>query len=90
VLKAFVDADGRLKQIPASRKKRGAVLRWLMRDFAPGPALSEGRGQRRDPGASLGQRDAAARADRPSHAGAQGPRLLAPAGIGVEGRAARP
>lgn len=33
VLKAFVDADGRLKQIPAARKKRGAVLRWLMRDF---------------------------------------------------------
>src|SRR6201999_3228076 len=35
--------------------------------------------QRRDPGASLGQRDAAARADRPPHAGAQGPSLLAPA-----------
>ena len=35
VLQAFVDADGKLKQIPASRKKRGVVLRWLMRGFAP-------------------------------------------------------
>ena len=35
VLQGFVDADGKLKQIPASRKKRGAVLRWLMHDFAP-------------------------------------------------------
>ncbi len=34
VLKAFVDADGKLKLIPAARKKRGAVLRWLMNDFA--------------------------------------------------------
>jgi DNA-binding transcriptional ArsR family regulator len=34
VLRNFVDAEGRLKSIPASRKKRGAVLRWLMRDFA--------------------------------------------------------
>jgi len=33
VLGNFVDADGRLKSIPASHKKRGAVLRWLMRDF---------------------------------------------------------
>jgi len=33
VLQGFVDAGGKLKQIPASRKKRGAVLRWLMRDF---------------------------------------------------------
>jgi DNA-binding transcriptional ArsR family regulator len=35
VLQGFVDADGKLKQIPASRKKRGVVLRWLMRSFAP-------------------------------------------------------
>jgi hypothetical protein len=34
VLRDFVAADGRLRQIPASRKKRGAVLRWLMTDFA--------------------------------------------------------
>lgn len=34
VLKSFVDADT-LKQIPASRRKRTVVLRWLMRDFAP-------------------------------------------------------
>src|ERR1700743_1182016 len=31
VLQGFIAADGTLKQIPASRKKRGAVLRWLMR-----------------------------------------------------------
>lgn len=36
VLQNFVAADGTLKQIPAARKKRGAVLRWLMRDFADG------------------------------------------------------
>ena len=34
VLKSFVGTDGVLKTIPASRRKRGAVLRWLMRDFA--------------------------------------------------------
>jgi DNA-binding transcriptional ArsR family regulator len=34
VLQGFVDADGKLKQIPASRKKRGVVLRWLMTGFA--------------------------------------------------------
>src|SRR5215475_8001844 len=33
VLAGYVTRDGRLKSIPASRKKRGAVLRWLMRDF---------------------------------------------------------
>lgn len=33
VLRNFVAADGTLKQIPAARKKRGAVLRWLMRNF---------------------------------------------------------
>jgi DNA-binding transcriptional ArsR family regulator len=34
VLKNFVGEDGRLKIIPASRRKRGVVLRWLMGDFA--------------------------------------------------------
>ena len=41
VLQAFVDEDGRLKQIPASRKKRGAVLRFLMRDFSAGRRYAE-------------------------------------------------
>jgi DNA-binding transcriptional ArsR family regulator len=41
VLKNFVAADGTLKQIPAARKKRGAVLRWLMRDFVSGRHYSE-------------------------------------------------
>jgi DNA-binding transcriptional ArsR family regulator len=36
VLQSFVAGNGTLKTIPASRKKRGAVLRWLMRDFAEG------------------------------------------------------
>ncbi|MGH8123175.1 MAG: metalloregulator ArsR/SmtB family transcription factor [Rudaea sp.] len=41
VLQGFVDANGTLKQIPASRKKRGAVLRWLMRDFPAARRFSE-------------------------------------------------
>ena len=41
VLQGFVAADGTLKQIPASRKKRGAVLRWLMRDFAAARRYTE-------------------------------------------------
>ena len=41
VLQGFVDADGKLKLIPASRKKRGVVLRWLMRSFATGRQYSE-------------------------------------------------
>lgn len=41
VLDAFVAKDGTLKQIPAARKKRGAVLRWLMRDFASGKRYGE-------------------------------------------------
>jgi len=41
VLQGFVDADGKLKLIPASRKKRGVVLRWLMRNFAVGRHYSE-------------------------------------------------
>src|SRR3982751_6197664 len=36
LLMGFIDAGGALKQIPASRKKRDAVLRWLMRDFVSG------------------------------------------------------
>ena len=41
VLQGFVDADGKLKLIPASRKKRGVVLRWLMRNFSAGRHYSE-------------------------------------------------
>lgn len=41
VLQNFVDGDGKLKSIPASRKKRGAVLRWLMADFADDRRYSE-------------------------------------------------
>lgn len=41
VLRGFVRADGTLKSIPASRKKRGAVLRWLMRGFAEGRRYAE-------------------------------------------------
>jgi hypothetical protein len=41
VLRGFVRADGTLSQMPASRKKRGAVLRWLMRDFPGGRRFAE-------------------------------------------------
>jgi hypothetical protein len=41
ILKGFVRADGTLTQVPASRKKRGAVLRWLMRDFQEGRRYPE-------------------------------------------------
>jgi hypothetical protein len=41
VLQGFVGADGLLKVIPASRRKRGVVLRWLMRDFTEGREYSE-------------------------------------------------
>jgi len=41
VLKNFVAADGTLKSIPATRKKRGAVLRWLMTDFEAGRRYPE-------------------------------------------------
>jgi len=41
VLQGFVAANGTLKQIPASRKKRGVVLRWLMRDFESGRRYTE-------------------------------------------------
>jgi hypothetical protein len=35
VLRGFVDAEGRLTLVPASRRKRGVVLRWLMTGFEP-------------------------------------------------------
>ncbi|HSZ51672.1 MAG TPA: metalloregulator ArsR/SmtB family transcription factor [Caulobacteraceae bacterium] len=41
ILAGFVDADDRLKEIPASRRKRAVVLRWLMRMFEPGRRYSE-------------------------------------------------
>src|SRR5579862_785491 len=40
-LRGFVRADGTLSHMPASRKKRGAVLRWLMRDFEEGRKYAE-------------------------------------------------
>src|SRR3569832_976512 len=41
VLRGFVRPDGSLTHMPAQRKKRGAVLRWLMRDFEEGRKYSE-------------------------------------------------
>lgn len=41
LLQGFIDKDGRLKSIPASRKKRAAVLRWLMRVFVDGRRYTE-------------------------------------------------
>jgi hypothetical protein len=41
ILENFVDAGGRLDGIPAQRKKRLAVLRWLVEDFQPGRRYSE-------------------------------------------------
>jgi hypothetical protein len=41
VLETFVAADGALKSIPASRKKRWAVLAWLVRQFEDGRRYSE-------------------------------------------------
>lgn len=41
VLRGFLDAGGRLKVIPASRRKRGVVLRWLMQSFEPDRRYSE-------------------------------------------------
>jgi DNA-binding transcriptional ArsR family regulator len=41
LLQGFIDPDGTLRQIPASRKKRAAVLRWLMRAFVSGRRYSE-------------------------------------------------
>jgi DNA-binding transcriptional ArsR family regulator len=41
VLNSFIAEDGSLKLIPASRKKRTIVLRWLMRDFQVGRRYRE-------------------------------------------------
>jgi hypothetical protein len=41
VLAAFVDRDGRLTTIPAARKKRDVILRWLMTDFEAGRLYPE-------------------------------------------------
>jgi hypothetical protein len=41
VLDTFVDVAGRLHSIPVQRKKRLAVLRWLVEDFQPGRLYSE-------------------------------------------------
>ena len=41
LLQGFIDRDGKLKQIPASRKKRAAVLRWLMHAFVGGRRYTE-------------------------------------------------
>lgn len=37
----FVDVSGRLISIPAQRKKRLGVLRWLVEDFQPGRPYPE-------------------------------------------------
>lgn len=41
VLETFVDGSGRLSAIPVQRKKRMAVLRWLVEDFQPGRQYEE-------------------------------------------------
>ena len=41
VLEAFVDIAGRLVSIPVQRKKRLAILRWLVEDFQPGRLYPE-------------------------------------------------
>ena len=41
VLENFVDPAGRLISIPVQRKKRLAVLRWLVEDFQPARLYSE-------------------------------------------------
>ena len=41
VLENFIDAGGRLMAIPVQRKKRLAVLRWLVEDFQPGRLYEE-------------------------------------------------
>lgn len=41
VLRGFVDAEGRLTIMPASRRKRGVVLRWLMTGFEPDRRYAE-------------------------------------------------
>jgi DNA-binding transcriptional ArsR family regulator len=41
VLQAFVEPDGKLKIVPASRRKRWVVLTWLVADFEEGRAYPE-------------------------------------------------
>jgi len=41
VFAAFVDAEGRLKSIPASRRKRWVILKWLANRFEPGRRYPE-------------------------------------------------
>lgn len=41
VLENFVDGAGRLIAIPVQRKKRLAVLRWIVEDFQPGRLYAE-------------------------------------------------
>lgn len=41
MLANFVDAGNRLIRIPARRKKRLAVLRWLAEEFEPGRSYTE-------------------------------------------------
>jgi hypothetical protein len=41
VLENFLDAERRLVTIPAQRKKRLAILSWLVEDFQPGRSYSE-------------------------------------------------
>jgi hypothetical protein len=41
VVSGYVDAQGRLQVIPASRRKRQIVLKWLARQFRPGRRYRE-------------------------------------------------
>ena len=41
VLENFIDVAGRLTAIPVQRKKRLAVLRWIVEDFQPGRLYPE-------------------------------------------------
>ena len=41
MLETFIAPDGMLRSIPASRKKRWAVLAWLVRQFEDGRRYSE-------------------------------------------------
>ncbi len=43
VLSGFLDDEGRLKSIPASRRKRSVILRWLVRQFEEGTRYPEAR-----------------------------------------------
>jgi hypothetical protein len=46
VLEIFIDPDQRLVAIPAQRKKRLVVLRWLAEDFQPGQRYMEAEANR--------------------------------------------